>query len=76
MPSSATGHTRAQGIRYAVLIFAALALSACGSVFGDDPGEVIAHDTLPSGDQHRTAGKGFAVFVQVQLRHGGVSVRP
>jgi hypothetical protein len=44
----------AQGIRYGVLIFAALALSACGTVFGDDPGEAdatgAAEVTGPSGE--------------------------
>ena len=51
MSSSASGLTRIPGVRHAVLIAAALALSACGTVFGDDPGEADATGvTGPSGE--------------------------
>ena len=51
MSSSLTGPSRARGTLYALLIPAALALSACGTVFGDDPGEADATGvTGPSGE--------------------------
>ncbi len=51
MPSSAPGLIRAPGLRHAVLVCAALALSACGTVFGDDPGEADAKVVAgPSGE--------------------------